>query len=150
MSIFNKKTDEKEEKKGEKSVAVVNGEKKQGMKDLYKENEGKKSETGKAESKKKKNDGNAYRILIKPLITEKAANLGVEGKYVFMAADKANKIEVSKAIEEVYGVKPVSVNVIKMQGKFVRSGKTLGRRKDWKKVIVTLPKGKTIKVYEGV
>ena len=94
--------------------------------------------------------GNAYSVLIKPLVTEKAGFLGHENKYVFEVAVDTNKIEVAKAIEEVYAIKPVSVNIMNRDGKSVRRGRTMGRRKDWKKAIVELPKGKTINIYEGV
>lgn len=94
--------------------------------------------------------GSAFRILLKPLVSEKASFLGAENKYIFTVAAKANKIEIAKAIKEVYGIKPVKVNIVKNIGKQVRYGRTSGRRKDWKKAIVTLPTGQTIKVYEGV
>lgn len=119
----------------------------------------KKSETKKktakpAVAKEKKSTtkgtGHAHRILIKPLITEKAGFLGHENKYVFEVAVDANKIEIAKAVEEVYSIKPVAVNVINRDGKKVRRGREFGRRKDWKKAIVELPEGKTINIYEGV
>ncbi len=122
------------------------------MKELYGEEEIKTPVSVKAGKKEKKirHYGNAHKVLIKPLITEKAANLGTENKYVFEAAVSANKIEIAKAINEVYGIMPVSVNIINMQGKKVRSGKFQGKRKSWKKAIVMLPKDKTINIYEGV
>ncbi|MDD5071997.1 MAG: 50S ribosomal protein L23 [Patescibacteria group bacterium] len=89
-------------------------------------------------------------MLLKPLVTEKATNLGVLNKYVFAVSSKANKIEIAKAVEEVYGIKPVKVNIIKGKGKTIRSGRIFGKRKDWKKAVVALPEGKTIKIYEGV
>ena len=94
--------------------------------------------------------GNAYKVLLKPLVTEKASVLGVENKYFFAVDVKANKIEIAKAINEVYGIKPLAVNIINFQGKKVRHGKTLGKRKSWKKAIITLPAGKSIQIYEGV
>ncbi|MDD4900501.1 MAG: 50S ribosomal protein L23 [Patescibacteria group bacterium] len=94
--------------------------------------------------------GNAYRILAKPLVTEKVSNLGVLNKYVFAVALDANKIEIAKAVKEIYGIKPIGVNVINKIGKKARYGRTSGKRKDWKKAIVTLPEGQTIKIYEGV
>ena len=92
----------------------------------------------------------AYRILVKPMVTEKATNLSAVNQYVFMVSIDANKIEVAKAIFEVYGVNPTSVNIIKSKGKKVNRGKVSGRRKDFKKAIVTLKKGESISVYEGV
>lgn len=92
----------------------------------------------------------AYCVLVKPLITEKASLLASLNKYVFMVKKDTNKVEIMKAIKEVYGVNPTTVNVIRMEGKDVRYGRYAGKRSDWKKAIVTLPKGKTIQVYEGV
>ncbi|MFH1661499.1 MAG: 50S ribosomal protein L23 [Candidatus Falkowbacteria bacterium] len=158
MSLFSKKTEDKDKKTDEKSVKVDSG-KKQSMKDLYGGLQNAQNNYGDTKIKKKdikkekkqvKKYGNAYRILVKPLITEKATNLGVENKYVFEVAKKSNKIEIAKAIDEVYGIKPVNINIINMQGKKARYGRITGRRKDWKKAIIELQKGKTIKVYEGV
>lgn len=95
-------------------------------------------------------NGRAFKILDKPLVTEKVSNLGALNKYVFAVAKSANKIEVAKAVEQVYGVKPLAVNIINMEGKKARYGRIGGRRKDWKKAIITLPEGQAIKVYEGV
>ncbi|MDP3042824.1 MAG: 50S ribosomal protein L23 [bacterium] len=104
----------------------------------------------KKQEKKEKKYGNAYKVLVKPLVTEKGSVMNAENKYIFEVAKKANKIEIAKAVIEVYGIKPVSVNIIKMQGKKTRYGKIAGKRKDWKKAVVTLPEGESIKVYEGV
>lgn len=95
-----------------------------------------------------KKEKRAYRVLVKPLITEKLNNLKEKGKYAFEIFQNANKIEVSKSIEELYGIKPLAVNIIKVLGKRVRRGKISGKRKDWKKAIITLPKGKTIQIYK--
>ncbi len=125
--------------------------KKESMRELYGESQISPAtvKAGKKEKKKRKY-GDAYKVLLKPLVTEKAANLGAVNKYVFAVNTKSNKIEISKAIDEVYGIKPLSVNIIKMGGKKVKYGRTTGRRKSWKKAIITLPKGESIKVYEGV
>lgn len=120
------------------------------MKDLYSGVAPASVGAGETSAKSVKKAGRSYRVLIKPLVTEKASVLGSLNKYVFNVAASANKIEVSKAIYEVYGVKPVSVNMVKVLGKHTRFGRTSGKRKDWKKAIITLPEGKTIKVYEGV
>ena len=104
----------------------------------------------KKDKDKKKTAGIAYRVLIKPMVTEKATDLSGLNKYVFMVSDKSNKIDVDKAIQEVYGIKPTSVNIVKVKGKVVRRGRISGKRKDFKKAIVTLAKGKSISVYEGV
>jgi large subunit ribosomal protein L23 len=92
----------------------------------------------------------SHRVLIKPLITEKGAKQTEQGKYFFMVSPKANKIMIKQAMLETYGIRPIQVNIVNLLGKKVRSGRRLGVRKDWKKAIVTLPKGKTIDVYKGV
>lgn len=92
----------------------------------------------------------AGRILVKPLLTEKATNLAAVNKYVFVVAGQANKVEIAKAVRTIYGVKPLSVNIINRQGKLVSRGKVRGQRSDVKKAIVTLAAGQTIKIYEGV
>ncbi|MBI4779241.1 50S ribosomal protein L23 [Candidatus Falkowbacteria bacterium] len=73
--------------------------------------------------------GDAYKTIMKPLVTEKVSGLSVLNKYVFAVAKNANKIEVAKAIKEIYGIKPVGVNVIRMSGKKARYGRISGRRK---------------------
>ncbi|MEI6378655.1 MAG: 50S ribosomal protein L23 [Candidatus Falkowbacteria bacterium] len=92
----------------------------------------------------------ANAIMVKPLVTEKVTDLNGLNKYVFAVTMEANKIEVAMAIEALYGVKPTKVNMIKLEGKAKTYGRRAGKRKDWKKAIVTLPKSKTIDVYEGV
>ena len=146
MAIFgNKKTNTTDEAKKEvKDEAAVS------MKDLYNETASKTVKVEGTKIKKAAKANEAYRILVKPLITEKASNLGAHNKYVFVVSLKANKIEVAKAIADTYGVKPVKVNLANVSGKKVARGKVRGQRKDWRKAIVTLPAGQTIKIYEGV
>jgi large subunit ribosomal protein L23 len=110
-----------------------------------------KKETKKEEKKRevKEDTKNAYKILIKPLVSEKAAEAGKLNQYIFIVNIGANKQEIKKAINVVYGIKPIKVNVINMRGKTVRFGRTYGKRKNFKKAIVTLPKGKSIQIYEG-
>ena len=136
-----------------KKVKDVKTDAKKSMKDLYSGEAGKVKTAGsgkKGTKGKTARAGRAYRVLSKPLITEKAGNLGALGKYFFAVENSANKIEIGKAVLEVYGIKPIKVNVVSMYGKKTRSGKITGKRKDWKKAIVTLPKGKSINLYEGV
>lgn len=119
--------------------------KKESMKDLYSE-----ASSGATKKQSARKTSIAYRVLERPLVTEKAANLGELNQYVFIISTSANKIDVSKAIFEVYGVKPLSVNIVKMKGKAVSRGRITGKRKDFKKAIVTLKKGDSITIYEGV
>ncbi len=116
------------------------------MKDLYSES----SKTATKGGKVKAKFSPVNSLLIKPLVTEKATTLSASGKYVFIVANSANKISVAKAVESVYGVKAKSVNIVSMKGKSVTRGKIKGKRKDFKKAIVTLAKGETIAIYEGV
>ncbi len=113
--------------------------------------------TGKAETKKtvkeviKNGDTKeAYRIFVKPMVTEKGTYLASQNKYIFEVTPAANKIEIKKAIKAVYGVDPIKVNIVSLTGKQIRYGRTRGRTKDRKKAVVTLPEGQTIEVYEGV
>ena len=91
-----------------------------------------------------------HQVLLRPLVTEKSAHLHEMNKYVFQVAMGANKVMVEKAVKEVFGVSPSSVRIITVGGKKVRYGRRQGQRSDRKKAIVTLPKGQSIKIYEGV
>lgn len=90
--------------------------------------------------------GDAYKVLLEPIITEKAT---VTGTYLFAVATNATKPEIAKAVQQVYGVKPKSVRVMNVAGKSVRWNWREGQRKNWKKAIVRLNAGETINVYEG-
>lgn len=118
------------------------------MKDLYSDQTASTTKTSKAKVGEK--SLTAYRVLVKPMITEKAAHLGTENKYVFMVSLDANKIEVAKAVNSIYNVKIEKVNLIRCEGKAVVRGRVKGKRKDFKKAIVTLAKGNSISIYEGV
>ncbi|HHX80394.1 MAG TPA: 50S ribosomal protein L23 [Acholeplasmataceae bacterium] len=91
---------------------------------------------------------NPYDIIIRPLITEKATKLVDEGKYTFEVKAGVNKIEVKKAIEEVFKVDVVSVNIINVRKKERRVGKYSGYRPAVRKAVVTLQKGQTLDVFE--
>jgi len=144
----------KEEKSRQSAPKLQADKKDNGDKTLAQLNEGKvKQEVGSDKSVKKVAGGDtkrAYRILIKPMVTEKGTYLASEKKYIFEVDAKANKIEVKKAIEAVYNVTAVKVNIVNLSGKKVRYGKVRGKTKDRKKAIVTLKEGQTINVYEGV
>jgi len=99
---------------------------------------------------KKEDTGDAYRILIKPLISEKGSWLGAYNQYLFEVSTRANKNEVKKAIKKVYGVNPVKVNIMNVSGKEIRYGRTQGRTKNWKKAIITLATGQKIDIQEGI
>ena len=87
-------------------------------------------------------------ILIRPLITEKSTQLMEDGKYVFVVARKANKIEIAKAVAEVFNVKVTDVNTVNVSGKLKRMGRFVGKRSDYKKAIVKLAPGETIEFFQ--
>ena len=93
----------------------------------------------------------AYDIIVKPVITEQSMEATAEKKYVFQVAIDANKIEIKKAVEEIFGVKVQKVNTIRMDGKVKRQGYHIGRRANWKKAMVKLTAdSKTIEFFEGM
>jgi large subunit ribosomal protein L23 len=85
----------------------------------------------------------AYDIIKTPLVTEKNSALAEQKKYVFKVAPEAEKIEIKRAVQELFDVKVKSVNLMNYKGKPKRAGKsaTMGRRANWKKAIVTLADG---------
>jgi large subunit ribosomal protein L23 len=89
-------------------------------------------------------------ILIRPLITEKATALMADNKYTFIVPLKANKVEIRQAVEQVFKVKVLDVNTIRVMGKMKRMGRTQGRRPDYKKAIVKLAPGQSIEFFEGL
>jgi len=93
---------------------------------------------------------NLVNVIVSPLVTEKAATLASQGQYSFVVNSGATRVDVREAVKAMYGVLPSSVNIQRVRGKVVRFGGREGMRSTWKKAIVTLPKGKTIDVYEGV
>ena len=91
----------------------------------------------------------AYDIIIRPIITEKSMEAIEEKKYVFEVAPSANKIEIRKAIETIFGVKVQSVNTVKVQGKTKRMGVHVGKRSDMKKAYIQLTAdSKAIELFE--
>ena len=93
----------------------------------------------------------AQDIILAPVITEKSMMGIAERKYTFKVATDANKIEIAKAVEELFSVEVAKVNTVSVRGRFKRMGRTAGYRSDWKKAIVTLTEGsKTIEFFEGM
>jgi large subunit ribosomal protein L23 len=94
---------------------------------------------------------NARDIILAPVITEKAVSQLPEKKYTFRVANGANKIEIAKAVEEIFGVKVAKVNTVSMKGHLRRMGRNEGYTSDWKKAIVTLKAdSKTIEFFDGM
>lgn len=90
-------------------------------------------------------------IILLPLITEKAVSLKEkENAYVFQVAKGANKIEIKKAIQELFKVNVINITTQLVKGKKRRYGRFEGKRPDWKKAICKLKEGDRIEVFEGV
>jgi large subunit ribosomal protein L23 len=99
----------------------------------------------------KEDTGRAHRILLNHHLSEKTNLFSQTGRYVFRVAKDSNKIEIKRAVESVYDVHVVSVNIINNQGKSRRQGRIYGMTSDWKKAVVTLKSGERITgLAEGV
>ena len=94
----------------------------------------------------------AYDIIIKPVITEQSMEATEEKKYVFQVANDANKIEIKKAIEEIFDVTVIKVTTINVNGKAKRTGAyPMGKTASWKKAVVKLSAdSKNIELFEGM
>jgi len=92
------------------------------------------------------------RIIVRPLITEKATRLKEGANTICFEVDpSANKIEIARAVQKLFGVKVARVRVANREGKLKRMGRFIGRRKAWKKAYVRLAAGeKPIEFFEGV
>jgi large subunit ribosomal protein L23 len=94
---------------------------------------------------------NPYDIIKRPVNTEKTTVQKESANQVTFEVDRrANRIEIGKAVEEVFNVKVSGVRTMQIKGKIKRRGRTLGKRKDWKKAIVTLMPGERIEFFDGV
>lgn len=93
----------------------------------------------------------SHDIIRKPVITEKSMAAMAEKKYTFIVHMSANKVQIKKAIEEVFGVKVEKVQTIRTMGKTKRMGVHVGKRADQKKAIITLAQdSKGIEFFEGM
>ena len=90
-------------------------------------------------------------IIRKPVVTEKSTVANEESnKFTFVVLRGANKLEIKRSVEEIFGVHVVEVRTMNNHGKFKRLGPKRGRRPDWKKAIVTLREGDRIDLFENV
>ena len=94
-------------------------------------------------------------IIVKPVVTEKMTDLGERlNRYAFVVHKKANKVQIKKAVEDLYGVEVVSVNTMNYEGKarsrFTKSGIITGRTRSYKKAIITVAEGETIDFYSNI
>jgi large subunit ribosomal protein L23 len=91
-----------------------------------------------------------YDIIKRPLVTEKSnRQKESQNQYVFEVDRKANKIEIKRAVEQLFKVKVDRVNVSRVHGKVKRLGRNVGKRPDWKKAVVLLREGNRIDFFEG-
>lgn len=124
MALFGK--NKKQEEKKEESKETVKKEAKLGLP------EGK--------------DPSLYRIIEKPIITEKAVGFSDDNKYVFRVSPKTNKVEIRKAVEKLYNVKVRDVRILNTIGKKRQVGRFKGWKSGFKKAVVTLEKGSKIEI----
>lgn len=93
-------------------------------------------------------------VLVKPLVTEKVSSMNEKGKYGFVVKKGANKVEIKKEVEKMYGVKVESVNTMIYQGKrktrYTKSRIVEGRTDAYKKAVVTVAEGEVIDFYAGI
>ena len=92
-----------------------------------------------------------YDVIIRPIVTENSMDMAEQKKYAFKVAKDANKTEVRKAIEEIFGVDVAKVNVVNVSGKKKRMGRTMGTTSSYKKAVVTLtPDSKEIEIFQDL
>ena len=96
----------------------------------------------------------ATQIILRPVITEKSMDLTSQSKYTFAVADTANKMQIKDAVEELFKVTVLSVNVstskAKEKSRNRRGGRQTGYTSPWKKAVVTVKAGDSIEFFEGV
>ncbi len=92
----------------------------------------------------------AQKIIRRPLVTEKSTQMKeISNQYIFEVDKRANKIEIHKAVEQLFKVEVLQVRTCNILGKIKRLGRKYGKRPDWKKAIVTLKEGSRIDFFEG-
>lgn len=88
-------------------------------------------------------------IIVAPILTEKTNQDRERGVYAFRVDPRANKIQIKRAVKELYNVTAVDCRTINMRGKPKRRGRMVGTTSSWKKAIVTLADGDKIAIFEG-
>ena len=91
----------------------------------------------------------AGQVVIAPVVTEKSYHASVHGTYTFRVHEDAHRTQVRQAIEELFDVHVVKVNILKVQSKPKRRGMIKGTKPGWKKAIVQLKPGEVIEVFQG-
>lgn len=91
------------------------------------------------------NDQRLYKVLLAPHVSEKTATAAeMQGRHAFKVANDATKIEVRKAVEQLFKVDVRSVQIVNVKGKSKRFGQSMGKRSDWRKAIVRLAEGQDL------
>jgi large subunit ribosomal protein L23 len=88
-------------------------------------------------------------VIVRPVVSEKSYALMGEGKYTFRVHDRAHKLQIAQAVEEIFEVKVRAVRTSKVKSKPKRRGLNSGRSRSWKKAIVQLAPGERIELFEG-
>ncbi len=92
-----------------------------------------------------------YDIIKRPLVTEKTTIQKEESNQLSFEVDRrANRVEIKRAVEKIFKVRVANIRTMHVKGKTKRRGRILGKRRDWKKAIVTLMPGERIEFFEGV
>jgi len=111
------------------------------------EKKAKKPQTPKPRRKRIPKKSKAYRVLKGPHITEKSTDLAGKNQYTFLVWQEANKVQVKKAVEDIYNVKVIDVKVVNIPPKRRRLGRAEGWRKRYKKAVVKVKKGQKIDIF---
>jgi large subunit ribosomal protein L23 len=88
-------------------------------------------------------------VIVRPVVSEKSYALMGEGKYTFRVHDRAHKLQIAQAVEEIFEVKVRAVRTSKVKSKPKRRGLNSGRSRSWKKAVVQLAPGERIELFEG-
>lgn len=116
------------------------------LNNIFKKKPESKKKTVKPVAKQKSFLGESFNILSSPRITEKASNLTGINQYVFEVMKASTKVDIRRAVEEIYGVNVLSVRIINLPGKKIKVGKTKGFVKGCKKAIVKIQEGQKIEI----
>lgn len=103
-----------------------------------------------AEEKTAKAPASTNTTVLKPHVSEKAALAEQRGTYTFLVDMNATKVDIKQAVKAQYGVTPKKVRIVINEGKRLRRGRTMGKRSDFKKAMVTLSAGQSISIHQGV
>ncbi|MEJ2040105.1 MAG: 50S ribosomal protein L23 [Desulfosarcinaceae bacterium] len=91
-----------------------------------------------------------YDVIIRPVITEKTnIQKDAANQITFEVNPRANRIEIQRAVEKIFNVRVKDTHTMHVRGKLKRRGRILGKRRSWKKAIVTLMPGERIEFFEG-